>query len=97
MIGFRKQGTGLRVRFQVTGFRLQVAGSGFVHWFVGLGVVDFFDAGDGVNFGDGLVGADSQDAGKAEGEAARVAGGAHDVVEGDLEDDEDVYKRQLQE
>ena len=55
---------------------------------VDLGLVDLFDAGEGVDFGDGLVGAEAEDAGEAEGESAGVARAAHDVVEGDFEDDE---------
>ena len=53
-----------------------------------MGVVDFFDTGEGVDFGDGLVFSDSQNSWEAEGEAAGVAGGAHDVIEGDFEDNE---------
>ena len=40
--------------------------------------------GEGVDFGGGFVGADTGDAGKAEGEAAFVAGARLDVVEGDF-------------
>ena len=40
--------------------------------------------GEGVDLGGGFVGADTGDAGKAEGEAAFVAGARLDVVEGDF-------------
>ena len=39
---------------------------------------------EGVDFGGGFVGAEAGDAGKAEGEAAFVAGARLDVVEGDF-------------
>ncbi len=51
-------------------------------------MVDLLDAGEGVDLLHGLVVADAEDAGEAEGEAAGVAVGAHDVVEGDFEDAE---------
>src|ERR1039457_1656745 len=44
---------------------------------VDLGLVDFFDAVEGVDFCDGLVGAQAEDAGEAECEAASVARAAH--------------------
>ena len=62
-------------------------GSGF-NGAVYLTEVDLFDALDGIDLFQRLVGADAEDAGEAEGEAAGVAGAAHDVVEGDFEDDE---------
>ena len=55
---------------------------------VDLGLVDLFDALEGVDLVEGLVVADAEDAGEAQGEAAGVAVGAHDVVEGDFEDAE---------
>ena len=63
-------------------------GVAFFDGLVDLGLVDFFDAGEGVDFGEGFVGAEAEDAGEAQGEAAGVARTAHDVVEGDFEDDE---------
>ena len=51
-------------------------------------MVDFFYAGEGIDFGEGFVVSNVYDAGEAEGEAAGVAGGTHDVVEGDFEDAE---------
>ena len=66
----------------------QSGGGWLLGGFVDLALVDLFDAGYGVDFGQGFVGADAQDAWEAEREAAAVAVGAHDVVEGDFEDDE---------
>ena len=43
--------------------------------FVDLGLVDGFDAGEGVDFGDGLVGAEAKDAREAESESAGCGGG----------------------
>ena len=54
--------------------------------FVDLGLIDLFDAFDGVDFVEGFVGANAEDAWEAQGEAAGVAAAAHDVVEGDFED-----------
>jgi len=56
-----------------------------------LGLVDFFDAGEGVDFGEGFVVAEAEDSGETEGEAAGVAGAAHDVVEGYLYDSQGFY------
>ena len=66
----------------------KLTGAAQLDRFVDLGLVDGFDAGEGVDFGEGLVGAEAEDAREAEGESAGVARAAHDVVEGDFEDDE---------
>jgi len=52
-----------------------------------LRIENFADAGEGVDFSDGLVWAEADDAREAQGEAAVVAVGALNIVEGDLEDD----------
>ena len=50
-------------RWLVKGFRSGFGGT------VNLAEVEFFDAGEGVDLFEGLVGADAEDAGEAEGEA----------------------------
>jgi len=52
-----------------------------------LGLEEFADTGQGIDFGDGFVWAQTHDAREAEGEAAIVAIGSLDVVEGHFEDD----------